>query len=297
MRAAVAGPAMRAFADSLRVDSGTTRDGVISDLAIHYSMDADEVVRRCINWESWSSDEWTRGSRATVDEITEFYRTTASWSFDLLWFAYLQAELYTYPVSAAIAHVLEGEFASHGRRPRHLDFGGGVGVTSQTFHRSGYESEIADIATGMLEFAAFRFSRRGDAITTLDLNDVELQPGRYDVITAIDTLVHIPNIRSVVRDLHGALAPGGYLFANVAARPQTVENSQFLYDDELPVRRVIQRAGFEPVRSLDGMITQYRRVDASGPLHAMRGVRDAVLLSRARPLARSVRDRLRGRSG
>ncbi len=281
--------ALERFASSLRSSDLDVRGGVIDDLATFYGFGHDEVVDRCIRWEAWSVEEWTSSDRESADGLKDFYRSTRSWSFDLLWFAYLQAELHRYPVSAVIDADLG---RPEGRR--HLDFGCGVGVTSQSMARAGFVSEMADIATGMLEFVRFRLDRRGEDLRCIDLNDQALESDRYDVITAIDTLVHIPDLERVLGELHTALRPGGLLFANVAARPRTLENAQFLYDDELPVRRLIQRCGFEPVEQLDGMVTKYRRVETSGFAHVARGVRDAVVLSPLRPVVRDWRDRLRG---
>lgn len=287
---AATGQPLECFRDALRFEGNSVRAGVIADLAEYYGLDADEVVHRCVHWEEWSTKEWQERSRTSNDDIADFYRTTASWSFDLLWFAYLQAEMYRYPVSAVIATVLADELPPGAR---HLDFGCGVGVTSQMFSRLGYTSEMADISTSMLQFATFRLQRRGDEVAALDLNDHVLEPDRYDVITAIDTLVHIPDLERVLRQLHASLRPGGVLFANFATRPQTAENSQFLYADELPLRRLIQRIGFEPEHRLDGMITKYRRVEPHGLPHFARRVRDAVLLSPLRPWAKRLRDRVR----
>ncbi len=289
MSRAAQSPALERFRDSLRLDGGSVRDGVVADLSEYYELSPDEVVHRCVHWEEWSTEEWSADDRESPAGITDFYRTTRSWSFDLLWFAYLQAELYRYPVSAAIASELADQGVTRGR---HLDFGCGVGVTSQMFHRLGFESDMADIATSMLEFAQFRHGRRGDHIRSIDLNDDLLATARYDVVTAIDTLVHIPDLETVLRQLHDAIASDGLLFANFAVRPRTAENAQFLYDDELPLQRLIQRVGFRPERRLDGMITQYRRVESTGWRHAVRRVRASVEFSPLRPIVRDARARV-----
>ncbi|MAT06300.1 MAG: methyltransferase type 11 [Acidimicrobiaceae bacterium] len=289
LTATASSTALACYRDALRLD-GSVRAGVVRDLADYYEFTDDQVVHRCVHWEEWSTEEWLSEERSTADAINDFYRTTRSWSFDLLWFAYLQAEMYRYPVSAAIATSL----AERGRvSGRHLDFGCGVGVTSQMFSRLGFESEMADISTSMLDFAQFRTRRRAESIRSIDLNDEAIQAGQYDVVTAIDTLVHIPDLERVLCELHAAIAPGGRLFANFAVRPRTAENSQFLYDDELPLRRMIQRVGFEQRRRLDGMITEYERVEPTGWRHLARRARTAVALSPLRPIAKNARARVR----
>ena len=155
------------------------------------------------------------------------------------------------------------------------------------FARLGYRTELADISTPLLEFARYRLERRGEAAQYINLNHTAIGVQRYDVITAVDTLVHVTDLPATARELHRAIRPGGYLFANFDVRPSTDENAWHLYSDDLPLRYQLQRVGFEPEETLDGMVTRYRRVDPRSPVHAARGVRDAVLLRS--PLRRAVR--------
>jgi 2-polyprenyl-3-methyl-5-hydroxy-6-metoxy-1,4-benzoquinol methylase len=282
---------MQAFRAALVApEAEGTRAGVLDDLSAYYKMTPEECVERCINWEAWSVQEWKSTRRDSPEGLAEFYKTIQSWSFDLLWYAYLQAEGVAYPVGVVIAGSLPG------RRPgaRHLDFGSGVGVTSQLFARLGYETELADVSTSLLAFARFRLERRGEAATYIDLNTTGLGVARYDVITAVDTLVHVPDLKATAQMLHRAIRPGGYLFANFDVRPRTDENAWHLYEDDLPLRWQLQRVGFEPEETLDGMVTRYRRVDSTGLAHSARGVRDTVLLrSPLRRIVRTARARLR----
>lgn len=288
---AFAGAEIDVFRSSLRLRGADgTRQSILEDLSAFFGMNPEDCVRRCLDWEQWTLEEWHRERRDTTESITAFYHETQSWAFDLLWYAYLQAEGYAYPVSVAIAQTIPPPRAG----ASHLDFGSGVGVTSQLFARLGYRTTLADISTSLLRFARYRLERRGDDASYLDLNTEELAPASYDVITAIDTLVHVPDVPGTARALHRALRPGGMLFANFDVRPKSAENAAFLYENDLPLRWQLQRAGFEPEEDLDGMITRYRRVETIGTAHAIRGVRDAVLLrSPLRPAYRSIGAQLR----
>ena len=289
-RSAYTSSAMALYRDALRLQGiSDIREAVLDDLGTHYGLSKQECVERCLHWEEWSVQEWSKCARSTKEEITDFYRSTKSWSFDLLWYAYLQAEGYANPVSVAIANTLV-KFDL--RNASHLDFGSGVGTTSQLFRRLGYESSLADISTSLLEFARFRLERRGEAATFIDLTYQSLEPDRYDVITAIDTLVHIPDLSVSLTALHRALKPGGLLFANLDTRPPTPENSWHLYSDDLPLRWQIQRTGFERVD--EQMVPQYRKVTPTGLAHLARGGRDYVLLkSPLRPIYRAIKRKVR----
>jgi len=270
------------------------RDSVLDDLSNYFGLSPEECVQRCRDWEQWSVVEWSAKPRVTSEDVRDFYLGTASWCFDLLWYAYLQAEGHAYPVSAAAAESLPRP----AKGSRHLDFGSGVGVTAQMFRSLGYESDLADVSVSLLQFARWRLERRSVEARYIDLNRCELASEAYDVITAIDTLVHVPDVAHTVRELHRALRPGGILFGNFDVRPPTPENAWHLYSDDLPLRWKLQRAGFEPIESLDGMLTAYRKVEPVGFAHQLRGVRDLIALrSPLRPayrFARGEASRLRG---
>lgn len=286
-RRAFAGATQQEFrAALLRGGIDGVRAAVLDDLSAYFGFTPEECARRCMDWEAWSVQEWQARGRSSPEALADFYHSVQSWAFDLLWYAYLQAEGYAYPVAVAAAETLPPPR----KGARHLDFGSGTGITSQLFRRLGYESDLADISTSLLAFAGFRLERRGLNARRIDLNVETLEPGRYDVITAIDTLVHVPDVAETGRLLHQALRPGGVLFANFDVRPPTAENAWHLYSDDLPLRWALQREGFEPEVSLDGMITRYRRVETGDLAHILRGARDIVLLrSPLRPAYRRIR--------
>jgi len=280
---------MELFRAGLRLPGiADVRAAVLDDLSSYSGLTPDQCVERCRNWESWSVEEWFAADRSDIDGLTNFYRTTESWAFDLLWYAYLQPAGCGYPASVLALRAVAGQ--GHGRA--HLDFGSGVGVTSQLFARAGYETTLADVSTSLLDFARYRLSRRGEAARFIDLNDEKLETGRYDVITALDTLTHIPDLADVAASLHGALRPGGRLVTNFDVRPPSPENAPFLYEDDLDLRAVLHSAGFVPSGRFGGYMT-YRRVDPSDTSQQLRVLFDRlVLTSRPRRVVRRQRRRL-----
>jgi SAM-dependent methyltransferase len=285
-RQAYASAEMQAYRAGLQLAGhADVRASILDDLSAYFEMTPADCVQRCVNWEQWSLAEWQTRPRDSAELLTDFYRTTRSWAFDLAWYAYLQAEGFHYPVSVVIARALPAELRAHGGR--HLDFGSGIGDASQLFSRLGFETELADISTSLLAFARFRLERRSESAMYLDLNTVAPGHGAYDVITAIDTLVHVPDVPSTIQMLHRALKPDGLLFTNFDVRPPSPENAWHLYHDDLPLYWQLQRAGFEPVQNLDRRIGCYRRVEPVGLAHKVRGVRDTILLRS--PLRRAYR--------
>jgi len=275
---AFASAEMELFRACLRLP-GTpdVRAAVLDDLSSYSGLPPEECVQRCRNWESWSVEEWLAADRSGPDRLTSFYRTTESWAFDLLWYAYMQTEGYGYPTSVMALRAI----AARGNGRTHLDFGSGVGVTSQLFARAGYQTTLADISTSLLDFARHRLTRRNEAARFIDLNDAKLETGQYDVITALDTLTHVPDFADVVAVLHRALQPGGFLVTNFDVRPPSPENAWHLYDDDLDLRAAVHRAGFAPSGRF-GEYAVYRRVDPSGAAQRLR-VRSEQLVLTSRP--------------
>jgi SAM-dependent methyltransferase len=253
---------MAAFADTMRPPAGgTVRDGVIGDLATHYSLTPEQVVHRCLHWEEESVDEWRTASADSPQGLARFYDSVTSWSFDLLWYSYLQTVGFASPKHVVVADWLPRPEAG----ARLLDFGSGVGVTAQLFAALGYGVALADISTPLLDFSRWRLERRGVKATFLHL-PAELPPGSYDVITALDTLAHVPDVTQTARELYAATRRGGYLVTNFDTRRKSERNAWHLYHDDLPLRWAIERAGYVPVAHIDEnlWIYQARRTSGAG---------------------------------
>jgi 2-polyprenyl-3-methyl-5-hydroxy-6-metoxy-1,4-benzoquinol methylase len=259
------------------------RAAILDDLTTYHRLPPDECVRRCRHWEQWSVQEWQARPRDSRAAIAEFYNSVQSWSFDLAWYAYLQAEGAVYPTSVVAATAIQERLTGH---LRCLDFGAGAGDLAHLLLALGHEATLADASRPLLEFARWRLDRRGQHPPCLDLNDTALPPEAYDVVFAKDVLVHVPDFAEAVAALHRSLRPGGLLFATFDTRPPSPENAWHLYEDDVPLRRTLQDLGFEQVARLDRFLFIYRRVEPVGLPHLARRARNAILLSPARRLAR-----------
>ena len=225
------------------------RAAVLDDLSSYSGLTPDQCVERCLNWESWSVEEWFAADRSDIDGMTDFYRTTESWAFDLLWYAYLQAAGYGYPTSVLALRAVAGQ--GHGRA--HLDFGSGGGVTSQLFARAGYETTLADVSTSLLGFARYRLSRRGNRPGSSTSTTRSSRPAG----TSHHRARHArPRSRPGRRRGHPArrAPPGGWLVTNFDVRPPSPENAWHLYHDDLDFRAVLHSAGFVPSGRFGGML-------------------------------------------
>lgn len=281
-----ASPEMATFRQNLRLGGADIRESVLDDLATHHGISREEARERCLDWEQASVREWESAGAGDDAGRVEFYRTMQSWSFDLMWWAYLQAEMHAEPSSVVALRFLQ----AHAPGRRHLDFGSGVGATSQMFMAEGWTSTLADLSATLLEFARFRIERRNQHATYLDLHQAALPAGAFDAITSIDVLAHVPDVHRTATELHGALSRDGILVANFDVRSPAAETAWHLHDDDLRARHELQRAGFRPIAHLGGGLIAYRRVDDHGLARARRTAWNwATLQSPPRRTARAVR--------
>lgn len=98
-----------------------------------------------------------------------------------------------------------------------LEFGCGIGVSAFALASNGVDVTACDVeGTGPLQFLKWRAAKHGVAITFHETRTEvpHLGDAKFDVITAMDVLEHLPGWRGVLAYLVGRLNPGGILFCN-----------------------------------------------------------------------------------
>ncbi len=245
----------------------TPRDSVLDELAEYHGESVEESYRKCIEWETLSIAEWKAADRCGPEGVQNFYDTTASWRYDLAWYAYLQVTGHAFPQSVAVARFLRAK----GVGGALLDFGSGIGLNGHAFDRFGFKVTIADISSSLLDYAIWRNLRHGaDGIRTINLAHERLPDGAYDVVTAFDTLVHVTDFDATAARLHGALKPGGWLIANFDTRAPDEASAWHLQDHELDLDRRLKRVGFVKRHVIAGHLGCYQRVDPNTATHGLR---------------------------
>lgn len=232
---------LEVWRESLVTDGETEpRTSALHELAEYYHITPEEAHQRALHWEEDSVKEWEAKPRDTEDGLLDFYRTQQSWIYDTVWYHAQQYYEEQPPESVMIAERIQGL-----KPGKHLDFGAGPGSTSLFFHQLGWDVSLADISTTLQEFAKWRLTRRGIEATYYDTSREALPSETFDLITACDVMVHVPDPRATLIDLHRALKPGGYLIFNVDARPRPARETQWhLYPFAYPVLRPVRQVGF-----------------------------------------------------
>lgn len=212
---------------------------VIKELGEYFKLSPEEVWHRCVHWEQTSVEEWQAGNRSTEQGLLEFYNTQTSWIFDTMRYHAEQCVGQAFPESVIVAAGLRHLAPGH-----HLDFGAGPGTSSLFFHELGWRVSLADVSTTFQDFAKWRLAQHHVPATFYNSSQEQLPAETFDLITAFDVMVHVPNMSATLAMLHRSLKPGGYLVFNIDNRERSLANEPHLYQEQYPILGKVRRAGF-----------------------------------------------------
>jgi 2-polyprenyl-3-methyl-5-hydroxy-6-metoxy-1,4-benzoquinol methylase len=215
-------------------------DAVVEELAEYFSLSSDEVRRRCEQWEEESVAQWHAEDRSSITQVVEFFQTQTSWIFDTMRYHAEQCKGLAVPQSVEVMHRLRSL-----PKGDYLDFGAGPGSSGLFMHALGWKVSLADISTSFLEFARWRLQKHNVTATFYNTAETQLPTAAFDLITAFDVMVHIPQIRETLYDLHRALRLGGYLIFNIDSRPRGPTTEYHFFENHYPITRHVRGIGFQ----------------------------------------------------
>lgn len=175
----------------------------VRELADYFGISREAAAARASEALNRTRDAWNAAPRRTREEIEGFYNTSQDYIFELVhWHATLSE-------GETLANVAALEVAERLGARRYLDFGGGVGANLLLFASAGIEVADADISDTLLAFARWRLERRGVSASFFDLKVESLPNGRFDLLTAVDVLEHVPDPVATLGSALPALTPRG----------------------------------------------------------------------------------------
>ncbi len=102
-----------------------------------------------------------------------------------------------------------------------LDVGCGGGLLSEALARAGATVTAIDLAPAVLDVARLHLLESGLAVDYRETSAEALadeSPARFDVVTCMEMLEHVPDPASIIGACHRLLKPGGQLFLSTLNR-------------------------------------------------------------------------------
>jgi len=152
--------------------------------------------------------------RVAPDELMESYRRTEFHYTAILTLSMDRAEW-------LIPFLPDLELLTSHKHIRVLEYGCGVSDFGLLLAGLGAEVTILDLHTRRLQFAQWRYERRGLSCSTVQVDNTESQPilprDAFDLVIATEILEHVRNPLTLLKQLTGALSPDGFLFCSMGA--------------------------------------------------------------------------------
>lgn len=232
------------------------RESCLQELSEYTGQTVDRVLDLCQGAVEAQREKWSEGDRSTPDGLIDFYNSCDAYIYELLWWHSLQAG----EAPAWNARLLR--LARQDGTRRYLDFGGGIGTNAILLGRGRIEATSADVSDVLLDFARWRLQRRKIPGNLIDLKSAKLRPERYDLISAIDVLEHLPDPLATLRALTEALMPGGLLVFDLVASAPDPNRPFHLMRSKYPVRSRIRAMGYTRIDRFQKFLV-YRKMDRS----------------------------------
>jgi SAM-dependent methyltransferase len=191
---------------SLDIASGklTHPPPLVSDIAeevrLYLGWDAPRLIEALSKGTEMTADEWERRSPQTPDEVTNFYKETENYIFDLAWW-------HRSPQRKGLTMKTMEICRKNGAREV-LDFGCGIGQDGILLAEDGFAVTLADLPGRTFEFVRWRVERIG---LPIDLTSTDELRGEYDVILCFDVLEHLWEPEETVEYLYSHLSGNGIL--------------------------------------------------------------------------------------
>jgi len=182
------------------------------------------------------AEDWRSSAIQSKDDIariTAFYQDNRTYLYDLTAFNA------RYPHAGLLQWLLKQASALGFHSV--LDFGAGIGSVGVFFAANGMEVTLADVSQPLMEYARWRFTRRGLSARFIDLTREELPENAFRVITSFDVFEHLPRPRTALKAISRSMLPGGLFAFNVEVAGSRFPQHVTGYDDVMPY---VRAAGF-----------------------------------------------------
>jgi len=189
---------------TLDIVDGLNPDEKKLDVAIEVSQylnwDISQALKALFYGGSMIADEWNQKSPPTAEEITDFYRQTENYIFDL-------AGWHREPTRKKLAETAI-KICKQNKTQKILDFGCGIGQDGISFSEAGFDVALADLPGKTFDFAKWRIEKGSLSIKTINVDELDEM---YDAILCFDVLEHLWEPEKTLRYLHDHLSDEGIM--------------------------------------------------------------------------------------
>jgi 2-polyprenyl-3-methyl-5-hydroxy-6-metoxy-1,4-benzoquinol methylase len=238
-------------------------DNLICELAEYEKLDIQETKQRLAVSKQELNKAWHEKG----------YRNPLAFYQNNRWYLY---DLTLYHSNYGPYHDVYGvlNFCIANKLKKILDFGAGIGSSGIIFAKAGLDVTLADVSPILLDYAKWRFVKRGLEANFINLSQEDLPQEAFDVIIATDVFEHLAKPNDEIKKIARALKNGGYLFFNIT---ETESNTHPMHISRaINVLKYMRSCGFKKVKDEIIDMHKYQKVQRSDSLNHLYGIYDYI---------------------
>jgi len=169
----------------IRKEAMMEREELIQDMVSFTGLTEKDVNLKLLVGAKLVAEDWNKMNPKTPEEITNFYKTTKNYIYDLASWHFTTRRKFDVELLSALQR----------DKPKTiLDYGCGIGQNAFMLAKNGFDVTLADVGSYTLDFAKHRFDSH-NLNYSLWTVDEQPMPEResFDVILLFDVLEHIPD--------------------------------------------------------------------------------------------------------
>ena len=203
---------------------------IITDAIEFLNIDRNEIEKKISEMENTLHKIWNNRNPQTYIDILNFYQTE-----ELAFYNVIQFNTWSNAQKPSIS------FKKFPIKTA-LDFGCGGGTTALYLAEQGYEVDICDVNSKLVEFTKFRLNKNGYQCNIIPLDKFKPLTKNYDFITTIDVLEHVLNPLELI--IH--FRKHSKYWYSTALKPSQISQHLCLWDNE-KIIDIIKSIGWNPI--------------------------------------------------
>jgi 2-polyprenyl-3-methyl-5-hydroxy-6-metoxy-1,4-benzoquinol methylase len=172
---------------------------LISDLMEFFDLTYNETIQLLKVGKKVFNMTWTALEPKTEEEILKFYETVP---FNVFSLAYWHMRKHQRKFRQQVIEHCSGKV---------LDYGGGIGDLCIELAKRGFDVTYGDVKGKNMEFAKWRFMKKGLNVKVIDLVRDHTSLEEYDTILCIDVIEHVPDPKNSLKTIGQHLKTNGKL--------------------------------------------------------------------------------------
>jgi SAM-dependent methyltransferase len=212
-------------------------DELIADLMEFFDLTYDETIQLLKVGKKVFNMTWMALEPKTEEEILKFYEIAP---FNVFSLAYWHMQRHQKKFRQRVIEQCSGKV---------LDYGGGIGDLCIELAKRGFDVTYGDVKGKNMEFAKWRFIKKGLNVKVIDLVRDIKSLEEYDTILCIDVIEHVPDPKHALKTIGQHLKTHGKLIITKLTCPGPTKENPCHRKIDFDAKQLLNSLGVFPTKN------------------------------------------------